>query len=326
MFGLLDGISTDSPCWSQLVGRILTRMRDVDKAQINLTSSASGDPLLRFVPDAVLPRLPVPLHWVALDNGTWFRDSDHEDREPEFVELPNDLAYRELAELDLADPQTIERFLRSHGPVRLEDFPWTQLVRPSERPPAQRRTGEVHWQHVALYLRAVRAMANHWKLATSTENLSTTWEREELPSAWEAEGFMASWTPSLAWERFETILGHGLAHRAFSPHLRWGGPPTAEELYDERRLPDLFSALCAEIWNVAVNGISVRECANERCTNPFTQKRGSTGNRRRRERFCDPQCERAQSQREYRRREQRKKTTNQISRSGTESAPNEEST
>lgn len=277
--------------------------------------------------------MPVPVLRLALDDGEWFRYSGDPDRVPKFVDLENDLIFRELASLDLGDPVAIDRFLRAHGAIDLRDFPWAHLlVRAREAPPTQRESGEVHWQQVALYLRALRAMGNHWKFATTGQDPT---------EAWEAEGFIGAWPTSVAWERFESVLGHGLLHRAYSPRIRWVNTDPESDassdrsawdapgmevdevmaLWFDQRLPDLFSALCAEVWNLVVNGQPVRECANERCTSKvFTQKRGSTGNRTKRERYCSPGCERAQVQREYRRRQKRKQATKHIERTGVDPA------
>jgi hypothetical protein len=66
----------------------------------------------------------------------------------------------------------------------------------------------------------------------------------------------------------------------------------------------LYSAACAQVFNLVVLGHTARFCANETCGRSFFHQLGGSFHRHRDEglRYCTPACARAQAAREYRRR------------------------
>lgn len=246
-------------------------------------------------PDVPLARLPVPLIRNELVDGE-IRYADDERRLPELLLPPKDVLYREMKELDLADPDVVMAFLDRFGAVDPRPFPGMKLLPPRHYPPTPSEDG-LHWSHTAMWLRAARAMANHWDLLVNGEDPT---------DAWEQEGFSLVWTDYLADQRFEEMLNIGLRHPAYSPRARLTRttPPwddITQELWGNGLLPDLYAALCAEVWNLVAYGLIPHDCANDNCSNRFTEKRGATGAANKREIYCEQACTSSQTSRESRR-------------------------
>ena len=69
--------------------------------------------------------------------------------------------------------------------------------------------------------------------------------------------------------------------------------------------PDLYSAMALQLFNLVVEDLPIRRCANERCGRRFVRQIGRVEYGQWRTegvKYCTNTCARAQAQREYRRR------------------------
>lgn len=149
-----------------------------------------------------------------------------------------------------------------------------------------------------------------WAWLRTAQALVGTWTRwhldEELSPAWTG----LDWAPpseSVVEVVFAWWLTAGLAEptrmRAVIPMKR-GGPFSFQS-----HSVDLYEACCVQIANLIHEDLTPVACANERCNTVFVRQRGGAKHNQHRTRgvrFCTPGCQKAQSQREYRRREARK--------------------
>lgn len=76
----------------------------------------------------------------------------------------------------------------------------------------------------------------------------------------------------------------------------WFGVPTS----------DLFSACCVQLSNLINSGLEPRRCESETCRRPFVLQHGGAEHGQHRTKgvkYCSPECQKAQAQREWRRRQ-----------------------
>ncbi len=150
-----------------------------------------------------------------------------------------------------------------------------------------------------------------WRLKTARA-LAQTWSYAQLGkdplSAWDVENFLEIPEDDL-WTEFTLCLDAGL--RAF--------PPRAEFTQSFARGFDftfgaprvgLYSAACAQVFNLIVQDETARQCQNQRCGRIFVHQLGGATQRQPRStglKFCTSKCARRETQRQYRRRESAKK-------------------
>lgn len=248
--------------------------------------------------------------------------------------------YLRLADVDLGDSEDILRFVNTYGPLEvrragldphadliyygftLEPTSETivrQLLADHDRIEDElRATGRAGKHgHIAETLgeflfgaRCLRDLLTAWRVISGQLNHN---EAEWVSEVWEGlrePTDKAMRLNSNPWEIGgpERLLSGYLedALSCFSPRLQFDAfqPATPGES------PPRYATLCLELFNHIVEDAAYRVCANEPCQRMFVRQSGRAQHgqyRTRGVRFCSAACARAQSQRDYRRRRQRRK-------------------
>jgi hypothetical protein len=238
-----------------------------------------------------------------------------------FHDLPPELAIRELQEvplfteeptsLDLRDPDALCSFLWEFGMV---------IPRSDNRVLLPDR---VELREVADRLARVRSVAQHALAYLKGEDVRAPWVDPALvpvphiPMRVPAGGWSSVASSSLeetvtnarraftvddAWGYFVGYLNDGL--EAFAPHVEHYPSYAAERgeppLPFGFPAPDLYSGLCAQVFNMIVEGLPVLTCANERCRRDFQRQRGRAAKGQYHKAgvlYCSRECARAQAKR-----------------------------
>jgi len=179
----------------------------------------------------------------------------------------------------------------AHQTGDLSSTSTTRQAAPTSRsgvtPPEARATN--HLTDVKLWLRTMQVMVDHWLAYESDDPVQDAWKRD--PVLWSVRMGEID-----AWRRFAQGMNKGLeVYRArveliVDPHYTENAPR-----------PDLFCAMCVQLFNVMAEGLPMRWCAN--CGNPFLRQQGrarENQNRTEGVKFCTPQCANADAQRAYR--------------------------
>jgi hypothetical protein len=252
-------------------------------------------------PESPVEPLPVELYRVRPIEG-WLSSSPR----GQYKLLEPELVLRDLQEVDLFDdPSEVINFLRSHGPItRPFDLFGFAPVPPPEEPWADRVQN--HVLEAALYLRTMRATVNHWLNSLEGKDVSEAWSAEA-----QGGGILHAPYPVLAWEKFAEAMSEGLDK--FRVRVEYIVPFEGGSLAWHAPMPDLFSAMCLQLFNIMGEDLPVRHCANEACGRRFFKQSGRSvygQHRTQGVRFCSRSCARAQVQREYRRRQRSKPQPN----------------
>jgi hypothetical protein len=112
------------------------------------------------------------------------------------------------------------------------------------------------------------------------------------------------WEPGGPERLLSGYLEDGLS--SFSPRVTFDTHQPAKPGVD----PPMYANLCLELFNHIVENAAYRVCANEPCQRMFVRQTGRAQHGQHRTtgvRFCSSTCARAQSQREYRRRQRSKR-------------------
>lgn len=204
--------------------------------------------------------------------------------------LPLEFALRELLHLDLWDREAVSAFVSSNGVISLR-HPYVDLG--DVRRPDSRRAPN-HISDVTMYLAIARALSRHWLAFAADEPLQPVWEQEVAG--------LGVYDEESAWAQWVQELNRGLNNVAVRAEL-----PLEE--YEDVVIGEprggLYSACCIQIYNLAVDAIPPRLCADESCSNLFVRQRGgakagqyrTTGQR---PTYCSPRCARRQTQRNRR--------------------------
>jgi hypothetical protein len=291
-------------------------------------------------PDAPLQPLPVHHHHRAelqTDGSVLFRPvgalDDARLLQPHrWIDLPNEIVIRELLRLDVQDPHAVVQFTNAWGDMDLARN-WDVLG------PA---VTEMGWdEHRSAYrLVSRRIPEDHSGAAVRTRDLLPSWAAEDDGVSW--------WDPERASYRhpskleatkrkrrgdsvghvfqlatlLSTVRGGAQAWLA-DPSLREDAPLPVSAIevgltaYVPRiRFPvegvDLFSALCLQLFNIIVEQLPVRRCANENCGGWFTRQRGRAEHGQSKTEgviYCSAACAKATSQRAYRAKKRKEKSS-----------------
>jgi hypothetical protein len=245
-------------------------------------------------------------------------DDDLNDREELLLngemwmdDIPSELAIRELLEVDLNDRDAICAFLREFG-----------MVIPQRDSVSGSVPDAVDLEEVADRLLAARCVALHALAALKQEDVRAPWvEHSPMPirppkGGWQTvardtpeattEALKKSFTVDDAWGYFIYELNEGLG--AFAPHVEYYAT-YAEELGSiplpfGLPMPDLYSGLCGQVFNLLAEGLPVRRCANETCEQEFVRQRDRAEHGQYRTTgvlYCSRACARAQVKRVARR-------------------------
>lgn len=234
---------------------------------------------------------------------------------PDVLEpLPDEWALQTLHGKNLGSDDVVVDLLGS-GVISMPFFDrgsipsdrWPFLAPPGDHPNVNRWWAErpdATVEDARWWLRTVRAMVGVWLISAQTPGPATP---EDVVEAWTNEGFLVHDEES-AWQQFTISLNEGLRpFRARAEHvmvfegveIAWGRPRTG-----------LYSSACRQIFNLLANGDVPRWCENESCGLPFVKQSGRSKSGQHRStgvRFCTSSCARAQTQREYRRRQKLKR-------------------
>jgi hypothetical protein len=245
-------------------------------------------------------------------------------------DIPSELAIRELQEVDLNDRDAICAFLREFG-----------MVIPQRESVSGSVPDAVDLEEVADRLLDARCVALHALAVLKQEDVRAPWiEHYKFPmprrlpkGGWQTvardtpeatlEAIKKIFTVDDAWAYFIDSLNAGL--EAFAPHMEYyatyaeefGGTAYAEKIgttgYGEigripmpfgRPVPDLYSGLCGQVFNLLAEGLPVRGCANETCEQEFVRQRDRAEHGQYRTTgvlYCSRACARAQVKRVARR-------------------------
>jgi hypothetical protein len=246
---------------------------------------------------------------VSIDQGTllWGGQEDPGELPPEWV-------LRQLADADLDDDAAIPGLLE-FGVISWPYFEPAHV--PADRrsllghlpSPDEQAGGSDWWENypndttledVRWWLKTARALSGVWAEASAGRDPA---------SAWTAEGFPALADHRACWAQFAFALNVGLARfRARIEHrYEYSG---GEITYGLPRA-GLYSAACHQIFNFIVGGETARQCENQTCGRTFVHQLGGAQHGQYRSkgllRFCSPECARAETQRQYRRRQATRK-------------------
>ncbi len=227
-------------------------------------------------------------------------------------ELPPEWPLRQLADVDLDDDAALAHLLETYGaitwpycnpmavpPERLHLL--GHLPSPDEHDDWWVGRSDGTLEDARWWLRTVRVLARVWAGA-------------DPPTAWAAEGFVVPPDARTCWTLFALALNEGL--RPFRAHVEYHADyEDGFEFIFGLPQVGLYSAACRQVFNLLVQGESARRCENETCGHTFVHQLGGAqhGQYRRKGplRYCTPECARAQTQREYRRRKTALKETKQ---------------
>ena len=224
--------------------------------------------------------------------------------------LDDELVLRDLLQIDVRSQTDVVAFLEAHGPIkrrftlltpflgegRTGRFDADGVWHPAPDKPEAARWS-VEWNYlidVAMYLLTMRALSRHW--------LAYVRARDPL-EAWRSE-FSNLFTEDFAIDLagpFAEAMSAGLDE--FRVRVEWR--VALRPYWSAAPRPDLYSAMCLQLFNLMVSDLPVRQCENEMCGRSFVWQLGRAEYGQHRTegvKYCSASCARAQAQREYRRR------------------------
>jgi hypothetical protein len=217
-----------------------------------------------------------------------------------FEPLAEGVVLGELLEVDVRDPESLVGFVAEQG---VFTRPPGDLLGQGLDTKGKRPKGCLHVNELNIYVRYAQALTRHWLAAVDGERVMTAWEQADIAEP--GRRVRDEVEDDIAGGWFVGAMNAGL--EGVPPHvMSWGRlPGSGERLdYGEPHV-DLYTGLTVQLFNLILDDLPIRTCANERCERMFTRQRGRAvyGNYRTvGVRFCSNSCAKAQAQREYRRR------------------------
>ena len=213
--------------------------------------------------------------------------------------LPDEWVLRELMDSPLDSDASVLRLLERRGVITDTYFdpayvPPADAARlGSSRPgivrglgPSGRRGATI--DDVRWWLKTLRVLARMWQLGALDEPIT---------SCWSDEGFVGLTSAASSWAQFSRALNLGV--EAFQPRVTLGARNAKGSV-------NLFAAGCGQLFDLIASGVVPRRCSNANCSTIFVHQVGGSQAGRSRTvgvRFCSPSCARAETQRQYRRRQ-----------------------
>jgi hypothetical protein len=221
-------------------------------------------------------------------------------------ELPDEWVLRDLADADLDDDDAVLALLNEYGGPsiyetrsrRLSVRPWfgidwiadgtvwEELEKARLRVEYPKPLEDARW-----WLKAARAIGRTWARASRDEDIAEPWLAEGF-----ADSVGRSSVPQAGYRGyFQSSLNVGL--EAFTPRV-------VDDIASRPLETDLYSAACAQVFNLMVEGQTARRCENEPCGRIFVHQLGRAEHRQHwnNPRYCTKECAHAEASRQYRRR------------------------
>jgi hypothetical protein len=260
-------------------------------------------------PNTALPEVDVERRQLLVSDGGELRWFDALDPEP----LPLEWVLWELADIDLDNDHALSDLLEHRGVISWPYFDRAYVPRRlhshlASAPTAQERRQPRWWENrgdatledARWWLKTARALARSWSYADVGQDPASAWDREGFETISEDD----------LWAQFTLALDCGLIHfRARAEFLKVF-PGGHEHTYGAPRV-GLYSAACRQIFNLIVNDETARRCESKTCGRIFVHQIGGATQGKYRSKgrllFCSPSCARAETQRQYRRRESAKR-------------------
>lgn len=244
--------------------------------------TASRFPISLF-PGVLWPSLPVVRRPVRLTSEGFLAWSEPMTWQP----LPDELAIRELLEVDAGSASEVLAFLSQHGAI-------------ARRHPNVRRSrpdGTAHWTDAAAYL---------WDAQQLARTVVAWADDDYIAPVWYADGRWSRQDEEDALLAFLGSLNEGLAHlRPYATMSVDLGALGGRQDVGEPQDVGLFTALVVQVHNMLVEGLPIHRCELSDCGRRFIRQRGGAKHGQHHMkgvRYCSPQCARRAANRAYRRR------------------------
>lgn len=220
------------------------------------------------------------------------------------IQLPPELAIREIPRLDASDPVALLAFTNRWGPLTQPYGDPATLLPTSERPGflglemfSGPRNDLAPIEVVSHHVRALTAVIQHWAWHQWGDD-------ERMIAAWTAAGFNRPRSAGVAWDWWTDHLNAALAP------LTVGVVVEGEGRRHGWRRPAVsaYTAMMFQILNDVATETAWRICANEPCGRLFCRQQGRAEAGQQRSsgiRYCTNLCARAQGERDRRRRRAR---------------------
>lgn len=222
------------------------------------------------------------------------------------VELPAELAVREVPRLAPDNQSALVAFMEQWGPLTAwPGNPGALLPRREQQEFVglevfdDPRNDIAPIKLVSAHVRALQAVIEHWD---SYNN-----ERDDagVLRAWPSNGFNKPRSIGVAWDWWTDHLNAALAPFRLQVIVESDDATGTLRHGWERPPVTAYSALALQVFNDVSTGTAWRHCANEPCRNLFVRQRGRADHDQNRStgvKYCTSNCAKAQVQRELRRR------------------------
>ncbi len=216
-----------------------------------------------------------------------------------FGELADEWVLRQLVDCDLDDDADLKGLLAESGMLSAHFFAagWIDPKAISRLASDDEKLGRL--EDARWFLKTARALVGMWREAGNGE--------DALVKVWDVEGFLGH-GPESVWIWFAVALGEGL--RPFHARAEHVPEPPLDALSFGIPRVGLYSAACRQVFNLLVTDATPRTCENETCRRTFVHQVGGSRSGQfhtKGLRFCSPACAKAETQRQYRRREAAKR-------------------